>query len=409
MVLLLIDLGGGLRQGCGPREVSPGDMVSVPMKALWKGFTHAGVTWKGSVNFNIGDFMGSMANQAATAEVPGGDSYALLSSDYVNINARFGYHFAILDACASDDAGANHLVIQFAGGISSFEGKSLRVRFLAEVLVRLGMHVDCTGDMLEARANDLGKTEMEELLDLVGRLLASSRLLDMVIKSGDMVDHLVDRFFAGEYDYLGQGATSQIPEFYTHIGNWKLREEDGKKVVATDNTDQNDIFTRAVAGVLNLFGWGERSKRLLGANFHFPLAIARNLQHQSCTFQILIKPVGGSLDRAGGLAFATEDTSNYLVFALSGKENRLTLYAYEDGQCRVLAQADRIVDSGRWHCLRATIEEQKVRCWHDEELCFGYVAEKPLRGWFGLWSRADSVTDFMDCKMETTEGWRQVF
>ena len=30
--------------------------------------------------------------------MPGGDSYAILSRDYLNLSAKFGYHFANLDA-----------------------------------------------------------------------------------------------------------------------------------------------------------------------------------------------------------------------------------------------------------------------------------------------------------------------
>ena len=73
--------------------------------------------------------------------LPGGDSYAILSREYLNLSAKFGYHFANLDAFLSDDPDQNYISLQFAGGAGTYYGKSLRLNFLGNVLSRLGFKI----------------------------------------------------------------------------------------------------------------------------------------------------------------------------------------------------------------------------------------------------------------------------
>ena len=48
LVLHLVDLGGGLKAGLTTcDEITPDHLESLPMKALWKGFCHPGITWTG--------------------------------------------------------------------------------------------------------------------------------------------------------------------------------------------------------------------------------------------------------------------------------------------------------------------------------------------------------------------------
>ncbi len=106
------------------------------MKAIWKGFSHPGITWKGTVAVNVENFMNLMARGMMTdpTNQPGGDSYAILSKEYLNLSAKFGYHFANLDAFVSDIPDQNYISLQFAGGAGTYYGKSLRLNFLGNVL-----------------------------------------------------------------------------------------------------------------------------------------------------------------------------------------------------------------------------------------------------------------------------------
>jgi pyruvate, water dikinase len=104
--LYCIDLGEGLKGGLTTCDtITPDHIESIPMKAIWSGLSHPGITWSGGINVNIGSFMSLMAS-SATADVEGvlgADSYALLSKDYLNLSAKFGYHYANVDTYCGDE------------------------------------------------------------------------------------------------------------------------------------------------------------------------------------------------------------------------------------------------------------------------------------------------------------------
>ncbi len=219
LVLHLVDLGGGLKPGLTTcDEITRDHLESLPMKAIWKGFSHPGITWKGTVAVNVENFMNLMARGTMTdaTSQPGGDSYAILSREYLNLSAKFGYHFANLDAFLSDTPDQNYISLQFAGGAGTYYGKSLRLTFLGNVLQRLGFKITVTGDLLEASLAGLDSSSMEDALDQVGRLLASSRLLDMAIANEAEMSRMIEGFFAGDYGFLNQAQEIRLPGFYTH-------------------------------------------------------------------------------------------------------------------------------------------------------------------------------------------------
>jgi pyruvate,water dikinase len=234
LALHLIDLGGGLKAGLTTRDkVTPNHLESIPLKALWKGFCHPGITWSGAIAATGKNLMRLMVQGVMTGpnNLPGGDSYAILSREYLNLSAKFGYHYAHLDAFLSEIPDQNYISLQFAGGIGPYYGKSLRINFVGNVLFMLGFKIKVTGgDFLEASLTGYDNKSMENTLDQVGRLLGSSRLLDMAIANEAEVNRLVEAFFQGEYNFLDKAQEGRIEGFYTHEGNWRRLEEDGRNM-----------------------------------------------------------------------------------------------------------------------------------------------------------------------------------
>jgi pyruvate,water dikinase len=396
LVLHLVDLGGGLRAGLTTcDEITADHLESLPMKAIWKGFSHPGITWKGTVALNVQNFMNLMAQGTMTGQ-PGGDSYAILSKEYLNLSAKFGYHFANLDAFLSDTPDQNYISLQFAGGAGTYYGKSLRLTFLGTVLHRLGFKVTVTGDLLEGSLTGFDSSSMENTLDQVGRLLASSRLLDMGIGNEAAMNRMIEGFFSGDYDFLNQAQEIRLPGFYTHTGDWQRVEEDGRILLLQDGSEYGSSLS---SGMANFMGkmMGAKYQELLDnieAYYYFPMAIAKESDVSEARLMVRTKSVAGSIDQAGGLAFGIRNIGNYFVLRVNALENNVMLFEYMKNRRLTRATVHKEIKKDQWYLIAVEITGNTLKGYLDDELVMEYTAERPLAGYVGLWTKADSVTYF---------------
>lgn len=403
LVLNLIDLGGGLKPGLSTCDTVTADhFISAPIQALWRGFTHPGINWSGTVQFDGSRFLTRLA-ASATSEFgpePGGDSYALVGADYLNLSAKFGYHFATLDTFCGNEPDHNYLSLQFSGGAGSFFGKTLRLQFLAKVLGELGCTVNIQGDLLEASLNRHGRVDMLERIDRIGRLLASSRLLDMAISNQEDVDALVSDFMAGNYDLLGRKERVPLPGFYTHLGYWRQTEEEGKICWLADGSRWLGTLSTGVSGLMTK-ALGRSYQDLLdtiGAYYYFPLAIDKSGEKGNGLFSLQVKPLHGNIDQAGGLVFGLRDIGNYFVFRINALEDNVILFEFVNNNRVERARCELSITKDQWYFLEVTVRNRTVSCRVNEEPVFDYQTERPLHGHIGLWTKADSVTIFNDLK-----------
>jgi pyruvate,water dikinase len=206
--LYLIDLGGGIRNGYSGKFVSPDDIASVPMRALWKGISHPEVSWAGPIAISAKGLY-SVVSRSLTASAPQqGDFWlrtlALVSKNYLNYSSRLGYHFATIDAFVSEVRNDNYLSFRFKGGAADEFRRALRARFLGGILARLDFDTEITGDLVVARLGKYPQALMEEKLDLLGRLMACARQRDMVMGDEKVVDWYVQAFLEGNYRFVGE-------------------------------------------------------------------------------------------------------------------------------------------------------------------------------------------------------------
>ena len=128
--IYLIDLGGGLAEGAPKKRVTPEEIVSTPMRALYEGMTTPGVRWSGHVPIDFKGFVSVFANtmfDGAKYERRLGDrSYAILSANYVNFSSRLGYHFSIVDAYVGPDENENYISFRFKGGAARLDKRTRR-------------------------------------------------------------------------------------------------------------------------------------------------------------------------------------------------------------------------------------------------------------------------------------------
>jgi pyruvate,water dikinase len=195
----LLDVGEGLQPEVGAkREVTLEEVVSAPFRALWKGLGHPDLYWDPKLRHFDWEEFDRISAGIVPLESLG--SYALLSSDYLNLNIHFGYHFVVLDTLCADDYYNNYIMLRFAGGGAQLHSRSLRVKFLGEILSRLGFKIQIMGDLIEAQLTKDDKVAIEAKLENIGLLLGCTRLLDLALKDEKDVETLIHRFLSGDYD-----------------------------------------------------------------------------------------------------------------------------------------------------------------------------------------------------------------
>jgi pyruvate,water dikinase len=408
----VVDLGGGLREGLTDcDEVRPEDIASVPMRAVWRGFTHPGITWSGSVNLDFRNLFTLFASSAAGLtgpDLPGGESFAVLAADYMNLNAKFGYHFANVDALCGDEAEKNAVSVQFAGGAGNYLGKSLRVSFLAGVLQRLGFSVDLSGDLLEASLSGLDRPGTEQALDQLGRLLGASRLLDVAISRQAQAEAMVEAFFREDYDFLDQATAAKLPGFHAVLGNWSRIEEDGRTWIVQDGSAWLPRLSAGLSGFLTRLV-GPRYQEFLdtiGAYRYFPLAVAKGAELADGRLSVLVRPMAGIIDQAGGLALGLRNAGNYFVFRVNAVEQNVMFSEFVDGRRIIRAQRPLALDSGQTYRLEVEVSGGRMRGLVDGRLALEYDAGRPVAGYVGLWTKADSVTRFSGLALDAAAGVR---
>jgi len=198
----LIDLGGGLLPGSA-RRVPPKQVLSRPFTALWQGVTTPGINWGPAGGVAVGSVVSRFLTDHRSARPIGLPNYALVTRDFLNLNARMDFHFTMVDAICGIDSRLNYIKFRFKGGGTGPEQRNRRVRCLAEILTAAGFFCDQRDDLLTAAIQGGAAEVIEEKLKVIGRILGFSRLLDAVMRRDELVPRVAQAFLDGDYQLAG--------------------------------------------------------------------------------------------------------------------------------------------------------------------------------------------------------------
>ncbi len=203
--LVILDLGGGLSASARQQAaVKPEDILSLPFRALWRGIIHPGVKWTGRTRISAAGFAsviaGSLTQGGASGRGLGTTNYLMVGTDYLCLNARLAYHFAMIDTMIGPATENNYVNFRFRGGGAGSQRRDLRAAFLTQVLLRSNFGVDRRGDLVTAWLRRYPQNISEEGLSLLGKLMACARQLDMVLDHPRDVGEYAERFLQGDYE-----------------------------------------------------------------------------------------------------------------------------------------------------------------------------------------------------------------
>jgi hypothetical protein len=137
----------------------------------------------------------------------------------------------------------------------------------------------------------------------------------------------------------------------------------------------------------------------------FPLAILAKDSIRNGALSVRFKPISGRVDQAAGLVWRYQDENNYYVVRANALEDNVVLYKVASGNRAAVSPLDRAgeygqrheVTAGEWHTLgvefsgpRFSVSFDGMKLYDVEDATFA----EPGR--VGLWTKADSVTQFDD-------------
>jgi hypothetical protein len=167
-------------------------------------------------------------------------------------------------------------------------------------------------------------------------------------------------------------------------GKWVIQQDGANKVLAQTDADST------------------RSR--------FPVAVLADVTAADVDLSARFKPVSGRVDQAAGLVWRYRDEDNYYIVRANALEDNVVLYKVEKGRRTDLPVKGEgrtygkkaEVPAGQWSTLRVTASGPRFEVYFNGTKLYEVEDATFVQpGRVGVWTKADSVTQFDDLTVVT--------
>jgi len=133
------------------------------------------------------------------------------------------------------------------------------------------------------------------------------------------------------------------------------------------------------------------------------VAVLEDTKFSDADISVRFRPVSGREDASGGIIFRAKDGRNYLLVRANALENNFRLYTIVNGRRSTVASA-KVTEPklGVWHTIRVVAAGPKIQAYLNGAMLLEHQDKTFADGWVGLWTKADSVTEFSDLEITGT-------
>lgn len=179
--VLVLDIEEGLKEGI--KKATPEDIYSIPLKAILRGMTS--MQWPGPPPVDAKGFLEMVAHTVSIPEEQlketGKKSFCIITKNYMNFSIRLGYHFSMIEAYEGENINDNYIKFFFKGGGAALDRRLRRVNLITEILKKMAFRVVVKEDVIDAILTKYNIPEIEKRLEILGKLTAYTKQLDMVL------------------------------------------------------------------------------------------------------------------------------------------------------------------------------------------------------------------------------------
>ena len=142
----------------------------------------------------------------------------------------------------------------------------------------------------------------------------------------------------------------------------------------------------------------------------FPMAVVSDISATDVAVSVRFKPVSGRVDQAAGLVWRFQNEDNYYIVRANALENNVVLYKVEKGKRTDLPVKGEgrtygkkaQVPSGQWSTLRVVAAGPRFDVYFNGSKLYEVEDTTFTQpGKIGVWTKADSVTQFDDLTVVT--------
>lgn len=133
----------------------------------------------------------------------------------------------------------------------------------------------------------------------------------------------------------------------------------------------------------------------------FNVALFKKSYFSDVDMSVQFRPLSGKTDASGGVIFRSQDSKNYYLVRGNSLENNFRFYVVVNGNRKQLASATVQPPSmGKWHSIKVVMIDNHLQAYLDGTLLIETNDDTFTTGGIGLWTKADSVTEFKDLQIK---------
>ncbi len=178
----------------------------------------------------------------------------------------------------------------------------------------------------------------------------------------------------------------------------------GEKITMTYDLGAENPKWKFVAGQwVRRASGGRQVLAQTAATQPWAVAVLEDQKFSDLDVSVRFRPVSGKEDASGGIIFRAKDGRNYFLVRANALENNFRLYTIVNGKRSTVASA-RVEEPklGTWHTIRVVATGPRVQAYLDNAALLDHQDKTFTEGWVGLWTKADSVTEFADLEVGGT-------